>query len=85
VQFEVLVTDNGQPPLSASIQFLVTVRPRPTLELRPAQPGWELHWTEGTLQEADTVTGPWRDIPTPPPYRMPLNETQKFYRIRVTP
>ncbi|NGO38758.1 hypothetical protein G4L39_05030 [Limisphaera ngatamarikiensis] len=85
VQFEVLVTDNGQPPLSASIQFLVTVRPRPALELRPAQPGWELHWTEGTLQEADTVTGPWRDIPTPPPYRMPLNETQKFYRIRVTP
>lgn len=85
VEFEVIVTDDGQPPLRDSLRFRVAVRPPPVLEARPTGTGWELHWTEGVLQEADTVTGPWRDLSVSPPYRVPLIAPQKFYRIRIAP
>jgi len=84
-EFEVIVTDSGDPPLRDSIRFRVTVRPRPALEIRHPAGAWELHWTEGVLQEADAITGPWRDLSVSPPYPIPLTAPQKFYRIRIGP
>lgn len=83
--FEVRVTDDGQPPLSASLRFRVQVRPRPTLAIQRVGQGWELSWTEGTLQEADEVTGPYRDLSVSPPFPLSNQATQKFYRIRIAP
>ncbi len=79
------MTDDGQPPLSASLRFRVQVRPRPTLAIQRVGQGWELSWTEGTLQEADEVTGPYRDLSVSPPFPLSNQATQKFYRIRIAP
>lgn len=83
--FEVLLTDDGQPPLSSSVRFRVAVRPRPMLELRAALGRWELHWSEGILQEADEITGPWRDVSMAPPHVVSFDSARKFYRVGLAP
>jgi hypothetical protein len=42
-------------------------------------------WQAGLLEAADNVSGPWEPVPgaTAPYYRMPVNGTQKFYRVRL--
>ncbi|HVV00099.1 MAG TPA: DUF2341 domain-containing protein, partial [Verrucomicrobiae bacterium] len=43
-----------------------------------------LDWTEGTLQSADEVGGPYSDIQSAAsPYSAPLTAARKFYRVRV--
>jgi len=40
---------------------------------------------EAVLQEADAVTGPWRDVspdPPPSPYEVPSPTGTKFFRVR---
>ena len=43
-----------------------------------------LSWTDGILQQASTVIGPWTDVPgaTPPAYSTSILGPMKFYRLR---
>ena len=43
----------------------------------------QLAWPRGTLQEADEVTGPYRDVTEISPLTVDLSETSKFYRLRL--
>jgi hypothetical protein len=43
-----------------------------------------LTWPQGTLQSANAVTGPYRDIPAATsPYTNTVSGAQQFYRVRV--
>jgi hypothetical protein len=45
-----------------------------------------LSWSQGTLQSADQVQGPYTDVAgAVSPYTVSFTETQKFYRIKVSP
>ncbi len=42
-----------------------------------------LVWTSGTLEWADSVTGPWQPVPNATsPYTYPITGTSKFFRLR---
>ena len=44
----------------------------------------KLTWAAGTLQSADTVSGPYTNIPTATsPYIVPLTAAKKFYRVKL--
>ncbi|MDH7501993.1 MAG: cadherin repeat domain-containing protein, partial [Verrucomicrobiota bacterium] len=78
----VVVTDNGVPPLSAQTTFRVVVHSAPRISLRMSTEALELSWSQGVLQEADEVTGPYRDVQCTPPCVIVPTESRKFYRIR---
>jgi hypothetical protein len=45
-----------------------------------------LNWTTGTLQSADQVQGPYTDVVgATSPYTVSFTESQKFFRVRVSP
>jgi hypothetical protein len=46
-----------------------------------------LHWTDGILQEANAVTGPYADVPmaAPPTYTVSAIGAAAFYRLRCGP
>lgn len=60
---------------------------RPTLEYLRAGDALALSWTPGhprqILQSADSVSGPWINVPglTSPPYIAPNTDARKFHRI----
>jgi len=58
--------------------------PLPPLTIQPSGAQLEVLWTEGVLQEAPSVTGPWTDVPsaTPPSYLFTPGADQKFFRAR---
>lgn len=44
----------------------------------------QLTWSQGTLQEADVITGPWTTVTNATsPYTVTPNGVQKFYRVLV--
>ena len=71
---------------TSSCTFLVAVvRPAlGTLSISLSGTTLTLGWTDGILQEASAVIGPWTDVAgaTPPAYSTPLAGTMKFYRLR---
>jgi len=79
----VIVTDNGVPPLSAQATFRVVVKSAPRISLRMTTEALELSWPQGVLEEADEVTGPYRDIQCTSPCLIVPTESRKFYRIRL--
>lgn len=79
----IVVTDNGIPNLSANQSFLVTVYLPPTISFQVNGNQMQLTWPQGTLQEADEVTGPYQDISATSPYTVDLTASKKFYRIRL--
>jgi hypothetical protein len=42
-----------------------------------------LTWTQGTLQEAASVSGPWTTNGNPSPVQVTPGTPQKFYRVKV--
>ena len=79
----VIVSDDGQPSLSATQTFQVTVYLPPTLGVEIEGEQLRLSWPRGTLQEADDVSGPYRDVTTQSPLTVDLTESRRFYRIRL--
>ena len=43
----------------------------------------QLSWSQGTLQSAPTISGPWAPVTgaTPPIYMVTPNQGQQFYRV----
>jgi hypothetical protein len=78
-----VVTDNGVPSLSATQTFRVIVHSLPTIATEFTGEGMLLSWPRGTLQEADDVTGPYRDVTVQSPFSVDATENAKFYRIRL--
>ena len=66
----------------------VTFAEPPKLEIRTFQgtSGWEVEvvWRESSLQAADNVGGPWKDIPASSPYQFPLAsaKSKQFFRLK---
>lgn len=66
----------------------VTFAEPPKLEIRTFQgtSGLEVEvvWRESSLQAADNVDGPWKDIPASSPYRFPLAsaKSKQFFRLK---
>jgi hypothetical protein len=42
-----------------------------------------LTWPQGTLLEADELTGPWTTNNAASPYTTPPSAAKKFYRVQV--
>ncbi len=65
----------------AQVQFL---GPAVTLQIQPVTGGKvQLQWSQGTLLEATSVTGPWTTNSATSPYTLTPTAAQKFYRVRV--
>jgi len=79
----IVVTDNGTPSLSATQTARVTILLPPTISAQVNGNQMRLDWPRGTLQEADEVTGPYRDVTVISPLTVDLSEARKFYRIRL--
>jgi len=79
----VIVSDDGQPSLSATQSFRVVVYLAPTLGVEIEGEQLRLSWARGTLQEADEAAGPYRDVPAQSPFTVDLTESRRFYRIRL--
>ena len=79
----VIVSDDGQPSLSATQSFRVVVYLPPTLGVVIEGEQLRLSWARGTLQEADEAAGPYRDVPAQSPFTVDLTESRRFYRIRL--
>jgi len=57
-----------------------------TLDFHTSGGSMILDWSQGTLQSADQVQGPYTDVVgAVPPYTVSFTEAQKFYRVRVSP
>ena len=55
----------------------------PPVRLRWAGPRVELTWSYGTLQRADSVTGPWDDIDgAASPHLVDVDQPRRFFRTR---
>lgn len=79
----VIVTDSGVPPLSAQATFRVVVNSAPRISLRMTTEALELSWPQGVLEEAEEVTGPYRDVQCTSPCVIVPTESRKFYRVRL--
>jgi hypothetical protein len=79
----VVVTDSGSPSLSATQTARVTILLPPTISVQVKGNQMRLTWPRGTLQEADEVTGPYRDVTEISPLTVDLSEATRFYRIRL--
>jgi hypothetical protein len=63
--------------------FGTAASPKPSLGLQKNGANFQLTWPQGTLLQADEITGPWTtDLVTAPCVVTP-STPQKFYRIRV--
>jgi hypothetical protein len=78
----VVVTDNGTPALSATQTFHVIIFPLPAISVNFPAGQLRLSWPDGTLQEADAVTGPFNDVTDVSPYSPGMTAPVKFYRLR---
>jgi hypothetical protein len=47
-------------------------------------PNITMHWTDGILSQADSLSGPWTDTPgaSPPSYTVAASAAARFYRLR---
>ncbi len=54
-----------------------------TLSIQPSGSNLILTWPQGTLLEADNVTGPWTTNNAVSPYTNTATASQKFYRVKV--
>ncbi len=79
----IIVTDNGTPSLSATQTFLVRIQLPPSITVQMNAGQMQLSWPQGTLQEADEVTGPYFDVTPNSPFVVDLSAARKFYRIRL--
>ena len=84
-QITVRVTDNGTPNLSAQQTFTVRVQSPPGVTARISGGQIQISWTQGVLQEADAVTGPYVDIASVSPYVVSPTAGKKFFRVRYNP
>jgi hypothetical protein len=72
---------------TSTCSFLVIVR-KPTLSIAISRSGFPvtviITWLDGgILQQADSVLGPWTDVPlATSPYTVVASASQKFYRLR---
>lgn len=57
--------------------------PAVTLHISQSAGNVTLTWSQGTLQQADVVTGPYTDLDTSGNYTAPASATAKFYRVKV--
>jgi len=69
---------DGQPSLSATQTFRVTVYLQPVLGVVIEGEQLRLTWPRGTLQEADEAAGPYRDVTTLSPFTVDLTESRRF-------
>ena len=62
----------------------VTVGPPAKVAVQSVDGNLILSWTQGVLQSADSITGPWGDvIGAASPYTNSLSAAQAFYRLRL--
>jgi beta-glucanase (GH16 family) len=61
----------------------VLIKPRPVLSFQLGTSGLSLVWSDGTLQSATNVLGPWIDVPgARSPSTNNTDQVQQFYRLR---
>ncbi len=60
-----------------------TPAPSVTLDIQNLGSTVRLSWTQGTLLEANYVTGPWATNNAPSPYSVAPSAARKFYRVIV--
>ena len=68
---------------SGSITVLGNTPPPVTLNFKFSGTTLELNWSQGTLLEANEVTGPWATNSAPSPFTVSPTEARKFYRVQV--
>ena len=68
---------------STNCSFTVTVY-QPTLGIKVVGTQIQITWPAGTLQESDTVTGPYIDMDPQPasPYTFTPSQSMQFFRVR---
>jgi len=81
------LTDAGKTLVLNTVAYAIGTGTQPP----PAQPSLSvarngknlvLTYTGGTLQSADTVTGPWKDETGPSPVTVQPSAAAKFYRVK---
>jgi hypothetical protein len=53
---------------------------QPYVQIQPVSGGLQIKWAFGTLQEADSLQGPWTTSNVTSPYLIAPTAPQKFYR-----
>jgi hypothetical protein len=65
------------------LEVIGKIAARPSLTVSRSATGLTLTWTEGALEAADNILGPWTaDAAAASPYSVQPSATQKFYRLR---
>jgi hypothetical protein len=79
------LTSNGSLSTGGGLGKIYQIKSlaRPSLSFRTTDKTLELTWTHGILQESDSVSGPWNDLPdAASPYSIELDQPRKFYRAK---
>ena len=84
-QITVIVTDDGTPSQSAQRTFTVWVYPPSGVAAEMSSGQIQISWSQGTLQHADAVEGPYVDVSTASPYGVAPSDVKKFFRVRQGP
>jgi beta-glucanase (GH16 family) len=62
----------------------VTVNPVPALSIELVSPNFTLTWSDGVLQSATNVSGPWIDVTgASTPYTNSADQPREFFRVRL--
>ena len=70
--------------VAASLHNYVAVTPG-SVQAQPVRGGLQLNWSNGTLEEAPKITGPWTPVAATSPYTAPTTGAQKFFRTAQAP
>ncbi|MFO1500146.1 MAG: discoidin domain-containing protein [Verrucomicrobiota bacterium] len=67
----------------AELEVIGKIQERPIVSVSRAAGGIVLTWTDGALEAADAITGPWTAVsPAVSPYTVTASGGSKFYRLR---
>jgi len=79
---EAAIYDYALSPVQAASHFFTGLYGAQPLTIARSGPNVILTWPGGTLQGADSVNGPYSDVPMGSPATIPATEARRFYRIR---
>jgi hypothetical protein len=65
------------------VEVIGTIQARPVLTLSRSVAGFTLSWTEGVLEAADGILGPWNAVAqASSPFQVEPSGALRFYRLR---
>ncbi|HWH72158.1 MAG TPA: LamG domain-containing protein, partial [Candidatus Sulfotelmatobacter sp.] len=68
---------------AGQVQNLYQAVPNVVLKIQPVGTQLQLSWPQGTLLEANDLTGPWTTNSATSPCLVPTSAAKKFYRVIV--